>query len=158
MELEEIKNVLLDICIYKGDKDGLTAEEYSAIKSAVDQLTKQEKMVGLIEKECRYRLAFAKGIRRREKRNPDDFNQGLEFESATIMNLLSGEPHWEYEGQYFDDIDKQVEKLKAEESKQMINNIKDIEQICKQIDELSFEELQNAMEKADAELQKEEGE
>ena len=80
------------------------------------KLTKQEKMIELIEKECRQRLAFAKRIRRSEKRNPDDFNQGLEFESATIMNLLSGEPHWEYEGKYFDDIDKQVEKLKAEES------------------------------------------
>lgn len=80
------------------------------------KLTKQEKLIELIEKECRQRLAFAKRIRRSEKRNPDDFNQGLEFESATIMNLLSGEPHWEYEGKYFDDIDKQVEKLKAEES------------------------------------------
>ena len=80
------------------------------------KLTKQEKMIELIEKECRQRLAFAKRIRRSEKRNPDDFNQGLEFESATIMNLLSGEPHWEYEGKYFDDIDKQVEKLKLEES------------------------------------------
>lgn len=48
MELEEIKNVLLDICIYKGDKDGLTAEEYSAIKSAGDYLTKQEKMIELM--------------------------------------------------------------------------------------------------------------
>lgn len=78
--------------------------------------TKQEKMIKLIKNECRGRLAFTKRIRRSEKRNPDDFNQGLEFESATIMNLLSGEPHWEYEGKYFDDIDRQVEKLKLEES------------------------------------------
>ncbi|MBQ1551404.1 MAG: hypothetical protein IIZ67_04800 [Bacilli bacterium] len=90
-------------------------EYVEAIRVVLNHLTKQEKMIELIEKECRQRLAFAKRIRRSEKRNPDDFNQGLEFESATIMNLLSGEPHWEYEGKYFDDIDKQVEKLKAEE-------------------------------------------
>lgn len=90
-------------------------EYVEAIRVVLNHLTKQEKMIELIKKECRQRLAFAKRIRRSEKRNLDDFNQGLEFESATIMNLLSGEPHWEYEGKYFDDIDKQVEKLKAEE-------------------------------------------
>ena len=84
-----------------------------AIQTVLQELEKKDKIIELIEKECRGRLAFAKRIRRSEKRNPDDFNQGLEFESATIMNLLSGEPYWEYEGKYFDDIDIQVEKLKA---------------------------------------------
>ena len=145
MELEEIienvkeaklillcNNVIeLIVVITEGRKQGLFKNKFwdlendeeldlsklknIAIEPVLKELDKQEKMIELIEKECRQRLAFAKRIRRSEKRNPDDFNQGLEFESATIMNLLSGEPHWEYEGKYFDDIDKQVEKLKAEE-------------------------------------------
>ena len=126
MELEEAISKLkyeLDkskiVKKYQGKSEELfdDLDEYiKSIETALNHLTKQEKMIELIEKECRQRLAFAKRIRRSEKRNPDDFNQGLEFESATIMNLLSGEPHWKYEGKYFDDIDKQVEKLKAEES------------------------------------------
>ncbi|MCR5145945.1 MAG: hypothetical protein K6B70_01145 [Clostridia bacterium] len=125
-EEEDIKTVLKEL----NRKNGTINALQCALKERTDErdkkddeisklravTTKQEKMIELIEKECRQRLAFAKRIRRSEKRNPDDFNQGLEFESATIMNLLSGEPHWEYEGKYFDDIDKQVEKLKAEES------------------------------------------
>lgn len=125
-EEEDIKTVLKELnrknriinalqCALKErtDERDKKDDEISKLRAVT---TKQEKMIELIEKECRQRLAFAKRIRRSEKRNPDDFNQGLEFESATIMNLLSGEPHWEYEGKYFDDIDKQVEKLKLEES------------------------------------------
>lgn len=91
-------------------------QEEEDIKTVLKELEKKDKMIELIEKECRQRLAFAKRIRRSEKRNPEEFNQGIEFECAAFMNLLSGEPHWKYEGKYFDDIDKQVEKLKAEES------------------------------------------
>ena len=125
-EEEDIKTVLKELnrknriinalqCALKErtDERDKKDDEISKLRAVT---TKQEKIIELIEKECRQRLAFAKRIRRSEKRNPDDFNQGLEFESATIMNLLSGEPHWEYEGKYFDDIDKQVEKLKLEES------------------------------------------
>lgn len=118
MELEEAIQDIKRICEYLKESDYMSIDKDTKIslETVLNHLTKQEKKIELIEKECRQRLAFAKRIRRGEKRNPDDFNQGLEFESATIMNLLSGEPHWEYEGKYFDDIDKQVEKLKLEES------------------------------------------
>lgn len=67
------------------------------------------------EIEARRFLAFCKRIRRDEKRNVDEFNQGQEYVYIQFLNLIEGEPNWTYEGKYFDIVDKQMEVLKKEE-------------------------------------------
>ena len=47
-----------------------------------------------------------------EKHDVDLFNQGQEQKCNEFLNLIEGEQHWNYEGKYFDETDKQIEDMK----------------------------------------------
>ena len=67
------------------------------------EIEEKDKMINEYEKECRQFKAFCKRVRRDEKHDVDLFNQGQEHKCNQFLNLISGEPHWSYEGKYFDD-------------------------------------------------------
>lgn len=89
-------------------------KEFSSLNRKIE---KQEKIIKDYENECRRFKAFCKRIRKDEKRNVDEFNQGQEQKCNEFLNLISGEPHWLYEGKYFDETDKEVEYFKKEVEK-----------------------------------------
>ena len=72
------------------------------------ELDKKDKIINEYEKECKKTRAFARRIRKDEKRDIDQFNQGKEFASIQFLNLLANEPHWDYEGKYFDEVDREI--------------------------------------------------
>lgn len=74
------------------------------------ELKKKDKIINEYEKECRQFKAFCKRVRRDEKHDVDLFNQGQEHKCNQFLNLISGEPHWSYEGKYFDDTDNQIKQ------------------------------------------------
>lgn len=87
-------------------------------KAEIEDLKNKDKMINEYEKECRQFKAFCKRVRRDEKHDVDLFNQGQEHKCNQFLNLISGEPHWSYEGKYFDDTDNQIKQYfenKAEE-------------------------------------------
>ena len=86
--------------------------------NVIEDLKKKDKIINEYEKECRQFKAFCKKVRRDEKHDVDLFNQGQEQKCNQFLNLISGEPHWSYEGKYFDDTDNQIKQYfenKAEE-------------------------------------------
>lgn len=87
-------------------------------KAEIEDLKNKDKMINEYEKECRQFKAFCKRVRRDEKHDVDLFSQGQEQKCNQFLNLISGEPHWSYEGKYFDDTDNQIKRYfenKAEE-------------------------------------------
>ena len=74
---------------------------------------KKDKTLKLFEHECRKFKAFCRRVRR-DRHDIDLFNQGQEQKCNQFLNLISGEPHWDYEGKYFDETDKEIEKLAKE--------------------------------------------
>lgn len=74
----------------------------------------KDKKLKKFEDECRKFKAFCKKIRKSEKHDVDLFNQGQEHKCNQFLNLISEEPHWDYEGKYFDETDKEIEKLVKE--------------------------------------------
>lgn len=90
------------------------------IEKQKTEIEKKDRIINEYEKECRQFKAFCKRVRRDEKHDVDLFNQGQEQKCNQFLNLISGEPHWSYEGKYFDDTDNQIEQYfekKAEEEK-----------------------------------------
>lgn len=90
--------------------------EYIKIKEFVETLIAENKelkeKVKAYETECRRFKAFCKKIRKDEKHDVDLFNQGQEQKCNEFLNLIEGEQHWNYEGKYFDETDKQIEDMK----------------------------------------------
>lgn len=94
--------------------------------NVIEDLKKKDKIINEYEKECRQFKAFCKKVRRDEKHDVDLFNQGQEQKCNQFLNLISGEPHWSYEGKYFDDTDNQIKQYfenKAEEENRYVKNI-----------------------------------
>lgn len=94
-------------------------------KAEIEDLKNKEKMINEYEKGCRQFKAFCKRVRRDEKHDVDLFNQGQEHKCNQFLNLISGEPHWSYEGKYFDDTDNQIKQYfenKAEEENRYVEN------------------------------------
>lgn len=95
-------------------------------KAEIEDLKNKDKMINEYEKGCRQFKAFCKRVRRDEKHDVDLFNQGQEQKCNQFLNLISGEPHWSYEGKYFDDTDNQIKQYfenKAEEENRYVKNI-----------------------------------
>lgn len=99
-------------------------EQLEQLKNDIDTvlnlLEKKDKVINEYEKECRQFKAFCKRVRRYKKHDVDLFNQGQEHKCNQFLNLISGEPHWSYEGKYFDDTDNQIKQYferKVEEDK-----------------------------------------
>lgn len=95
------------------------------IETVLNLLEKKDKVINEYEKECRQFKAFCKRVRRYKKHDVDLFNQGQEHKCNQFLNLISGEPHWSYEGKYFDDTDNQIKQCfenKAEEENRYVKN------------------------------------
>ena len=73
----------------------------------------KDKRIKLFEHECRKFKAFCKRVRK-DGHDIDLFNQGQEQKCNQFLNLISGELHWNYEGKYFDETDKEIQKLAKE--------------------------------------------
>lgn len=73
-----------------------------------EELETYKKIAERYERECRMFRAFCRRIRKDEKRNVDEFNQGREYAYIQFLNLISGEQNWEHEGKYFDEVDKEL--------------------------------------------------
>ena len=92
------------------DKKYLKTRNSVAIETVLNLLEKKDKVINEYEKECRQFKAFCKRVRRYKKHDVDLFNQGQEHKCNQFLNLISGEPHWSYEGKYFDDTDNQIKQ------------------------------------------------
>lgn len=73
-----------------------------------EKIETYKKIAERYERECRMFKAFCRKIRKDEKRNVDEFNQGREYAYIQFLNLISGEQNWEHEGKYFDEVDKEL--------------------------------------------------
>lgn len=78
----------------------------------LNELEKKDKMIEEYETGCRRFKAFCRRVRRDEKHDVDDFNQGQEHMCNQFLNLLNGDKNWSYEGKYFDEYDKEMEEIK----------------------------------------------
>ena len=74
----------------------------------------KNKIIKLFEHECRKFKAFCRRVRK-DGHDIDLFNQGQEHKCNQFLNLINGESHWDYEGKYFDETDKEIKKLSKEE-------------------------------------------
>ena len=81
----------------------------------------KDKRKKLFEHECRKFKAFCKRVRK-DGHDIDLFNQGQEQKCNQFLNLISGEPHWDYEGKYFDETDKEIQKLVKEKGENNDND------------------------------------
>lgn len=79
-----------------------------SMKNVLSELETYKKIAERYERECRMFRAFCRRIRKDEKRDVDEFNQGREYSYIQFLNLISGEQNWEYEGKYFDEVDKEL--------------------------------------------------
>ena len=102
------------IKVLYGNTFAMHLEQLEQLKNDIDTvlnlLEKKDKVINEYEKECRQFKAFCKKVRRDEKHDVDLFNQGQEQKCNQFLNLISGEPHWSYEGKYFDDTDNQIKQ------------------------------------------------
>ncbi len=109
---------------YDGDTP-IPYKEYEIILNLITKLQKEneekDKRIKLFEHECRKFKAFCKRVRK-DGHNIDLFNQGQEQKCNQFLNLISGELHWDYEGKYFDETDKEIQKLAKEKGENNDNN------------------------------------
>lgn len=100
-------------------------EVYNTVLNLITKLQKEneekDKRKKLFEHECRKFKAFCKRVRK-DGHDIDLFNQGQEQKCNQFLNLISGEPHWDYEGKYFDETDKEIQKLVKEKGENNDND------------------------------------
>ena len=113
-EVIERLNRYKTIKVLYGNTFAMHLEQLEQLKNDIDTvlnlLEKKDKVINEYEKECRQFKAFCKRVRRYKKHDVDLFNQGQEHKCNQFLNLISGEPHWSYEGKYFDDTDNQIKQ------------------------------------------------
>ena len=83
--------------------------------NAKEELEKYKKISERYEKECRTFRAFCRRVRKDEKRDVDEFNQGREYAYIQFLNLINGEQNWEHEGKHFDEVDQELENWARKE-------------------------------------------
>ncbi len=92
--------------------------EAGEILCLINKLQKENeeknKIIKLFEHECRKFKAFCRRVRK-DGHDINLFNQGQEHKCNQFLNLINGESHWDYEGKYFDETDKEIKKLSKEE-------------------------------------------
>ena len=96
--------------------DGLE-KNIDIVINLIEKLKKENeeknKIIKLFEHECRKFKAFCRRVRK-DGHDIDLFNQGQEHKCNQFLNLINGESHWDYEGKYFDETDKEIKKLSKE--------------------------------------------
>ena len=87
--------------------------EYENNQKIIDELQKEneekDEKIRNFENECMKFKSFCRRIRR-DGHDVDLFNQGQEHKCNQFLNLINGEPYWDYKGKYFDDTDNQIKK------------------------------------------------
>lgn len=91
-----------------------TAIVLNLINRLQNENEEKNKIIKLFEHECRKFKAFCRRVRK-DGHDIDLFNQGQEHKCNQFLNLINGESHWDYEGKYFDETDKEIKKLSKEE-------------------------------------------
>lgn len=86
-----------------------------AIENVLRELETYKNKIARYEMESKSFRAFCRKIRKTEKRNVDEFNQGREYAYIQFLNLISGEQNWEHEGEYFEEVDQELEKWARKE-------------------------------------------
>ena len=112
--LKEIVAIRKERCDGFIESDGclISTKRLETLLTAYEKEKEKNNSIEEYEKECKQVRAFCRRIRRDEKRNVDEFNQGREFMCLQFLNLINGELHWTYEGKYFDIVDKEMEEIK----------------------------------------------
>ena len=109
---EEFKKINKALNLEEGRVEPYTTDIIEGLKRCVTQQHKEletyKKIAERYERECRMFRAFCRRIRKDEKRDVDEFNQGREYAYIQFLNLISGEQNWEHEGKYFDEVDKEL--------------------------------------------------
>lgn len=123
-EIEELKQNKIETLkeLLNKKPDELTEEQTKLFNRILEiineremfryEVKKKDKIINEYEKECRQFKAFCRRIRRDEKRDVDQYNQGQEYRCNQFLNLINGDKNWAYEGKYFDEYDKEMEEIK----------------------------------------------
>ena len=90
-------------------------ETVEEIEHLIKEYKKKDMIIEKYDKECRQFKAFCRRVRRNEKHDVDEFNQGQEHKCNQFLNLLNGDENWEYEGKYFNETDEQINTLKTKQ-------------------------------------------
>lgn len=111
MDIEKtIEKINRQITIGECEKNIGIPVYISDLKTVLNELEKKDKVINEYEKECRMFKAFCRRVRRDNKHNVDEFNQGQEHKCNQFLNLLAGEENWDFEGKYFDETEKEIDK------------------------------------------------
>ena len=116
--IEKLKKIREDTI--KANECGLSnndfKEEIEVYDTVLNRITKLQKeneekdeKIRNFENECMKFKSFCRRIRR-DGHDVDLFNQGQEHKCNQFLNLINGEPYWDYKGKYFDDTDNQIKK------------------------------------------------
>lgn len=119
---EQLKDIirLLDFRPKENPNSSLELERVSqdewkeVLETVLSELEKKETIIERYEIECKRFRKFCSKIRKTKKRNVDEFNQGQEHKCNQFLNLLAGEENWEFDGKYFDETDKEINKVERE--------------------------------------------
>lgn len=111
-EKKAIEKIKRQITIGKCAKNIGIPVYISDLETVLNLIEKKDKIIKQYEEECRRFKAFCRRVRRDEKHDVDEFNQGQEHKCNQFLNLLEGEKNWSYEGKHFNETDKEIKKLK----------------------------------------------
>ena len=123
--IEQLKHTEFDIyeyccreCVFKDNENKTCIDCHDKMKNILlnliekqqKEIEKHKNTIARYEMESKSFRAFCRKIRKTEKRNVDEFNQGREYSYIQFLNLINGEQNWEHEGKYFDEVDEELEK------------------------------------------------
>lgn len=127
---------LIECAIYRNALEKIN----NLIEKQQKEIEKHKNTIARYEMESKSFRAFCRKIRKTEKRNVDEFNQGREYSYIQFLNLINGEQNWEHEGKYFDEVDKELEKwekgnnMRSKEVKNAINDLFHLQHINTYLD------------------------
>ena len=108
---ESVKNLteIIDLC---KEDIGTNNKEMSAVLDSKDIMSLYTilQTLNTIDSHCRGFRAFCKKVRKDYHRNVDNFNCGRELFAIQIINLLNGEPNWNWNGKEFDKAAEEIDK------------------------------------------------
>lgn len=93
----------------------IDAEHQKQNAELQQELKKAESIIARFTIQCKQWRAFCRRIRKDEKHDVDEFNQGREFSYIQFLNLIDNEAKWEYEGKHFNLVEEECERYFKEE-------------------------------------------